>query len=179
MPPSPRSAGPGRPWSARTPLVSFLMAAALAASPGAATTPAESRISLDVREAAAVDIVTVLAEVGRFQVVFDPGLSCALTLKLRDVPWLTAFETVLRACRFAYEEDGRVLRIAPADRLASEAQERRRLADEQARSRPRSVSAFRLSHARAAEMAPIVKRLISPRGDVVFDARTNTLIIVD
>jgi type II secretory pathway component HofQ len=41
------------------------------------------------------------------------------------------------------------------------------------------VSAFRLSYARAAEMAPIVKRLMSPRGDVLFDARTNTIIIVD
>jgi type II secretory pathway component HofQ len=155
------------------------VAAALAASPAAPTPPAESRVSLDLKDAAAVDIVSALAEVGRFQVVFDPGMSCSLTLKLSEVPWLTALETVLRACRLAYEEDGGVLRIAPADRLANEERERRRLADEKAGSRARSVAAFRLSYARAAEMAPIVRRLLSPRGDVVFDARTNTLIIID
>jgi type IV pilus assembly protein PilQ len=152
----------------------------LVAAFGAATTPPEARVSLDLKDAAATDVIGALAEVGRFQVVFDPGIRCALTLKLREVPWLTALDTVVRACRLAYEEDGRVLRVAPADRLRTEAEDRRRLEEARAAgSRPRSVSSFRLSYARAAEMAPIVKRLLSPRGDVVFDARTNTLILID
>lgn len=86
-------------------------------------------MSLDLKDAPAVDIVSALAEVGRLQVVFDPGPACSLTLKVRQVRWRVAFESALRA--------------------------------------------------HAAEMAPIVKRLLAPRGDVVYDARTNTLIIVD
>jgi type II secretory pathway component HofQ len=38
---------------------------------------------------------------------------------------------------------------------------------------------YRLSYAKAAEMAPLVKKFLSPRGEVIFDARTNTLIVTD
>ena len=139
----------------------------------------EAQISLDVKDAPVVDIVSALAEVGRFQVVFDPAPPCPLTLKLTEVRWRIALEEALRACRLAVEEDGKVLRIAPLERLRAEGEGRRKLAEEQARSGAHTVSAFRLSYARAAEMAPIVKKLLSPRGDVVYDTRTNTLIIVD
>jgi type IV pilus assembly protein PilQ len=156
----------------------FLVAAALAA-PTAAPLAGEARVSLDLKDAAVVDIVAALAEVGRFQVVFDPGTSCSLTLNLHEVSWLTALDTVVRACRLGFEEDGKVLRVASVDRLRSEAQDRRRLNDERGQSRPHTVTSFRLSYAKASEMAPILKRLLAPRGDVVFDARTNTLLIVD
>ena len=159
------------------PLATLLIVAALAA-PVPPATP-EALVSLDAKDAPVVDIVSVLAEVGRFQVVFDPAPPCPLTLKLAGVRWRIALETVLRACRLAVEEEGGVLRIAPLERLGAESEARRKLADERARSGAHTLSAFRLSYARAAEIAPIVKRFLSPRGDVVYDTRTNTLIIVD
>jgi type II secretory pathway component HofQ len=159
------------------PLATLLIAAVLA-RPVPSTAP-EAQISLDVKDAPVVDIVSALAEVGRFQVVFDPAPSCPLTLKLKEVRWRIALEEALRACRLAVEEDGGVLRIAPLERIRAEGEGRRKLAEEQARSGAHTVSAFRLSYARAAEVAPIVKKLLSPRGDVVYDTRTNTLIIVD
>jgi len=140
--------------------------------------PAEARISIDAREASALDVVSVLTEAGGFQVVFDPGTSCTLTLKVQQITWREAFETVLRACRLDFEEAGTVLRVASTDRLRSEAEERRRLAEERKQTRSGTVASFRLSYARAAEMAPLLKRLL-PRGDVVYDTRTNTLLIVD
>jgi type IV pilus assembly protein PilQ len=156
-------------------LATLLVAAALA-FPAPQT---EARVSVDAKDAPVADIVSVLAEVGRFQVVFDPAPRCSLTLKLTGVGWSTALESTLRACRLAYEEEGGVLRIAPQERLKAEAEDLRKLAEEKARSGPRTVSRFRLSYARAAEMAPLVKRMLSPRGDVAYDTRTNTLIIVD
>jgi type IV pilus assembly protein PilQ len=157
-------------------LAALLIAAVLAFPE---TARREARVSLDAKDAPVADIVSVLAEVGRFQVVFDPAPRCALTLKLTGVGWSTALDAALRACRLAYTEDGGVLRIAPVERLKAESEDRRKVLEEQARSRPHTVSSFRLSYARAAEIAPLVKRVLSPRGDVVFDARTNTLIIVD
>jgi type II secretory pathway component HofQ len=158
------------------PLVALVLAVSFV---GPAPETPEAQVSLDVKDAPVVDIVSVLAEVGRFQVVFDPGPACSLTLKLREVRWRVAFESALRACRLAYEEEGGVIRVAPVERLNAESEDRRRLADERTRSAAHTVSTFRLSYARAAEMAPIVKRLLAPRGEVVYDARTNTLIIVD
>ena len=147
----------------------------LAASPAG---EGEARISMDVKDAPVVDIVRLLADVGGFQVVFDPGVSCKLTLKLNDARWPLALDTALRACGLAYEEEGGVLRVASASRLAQEAAEQRRLKEER-RLSPPTVTRYRLSYARAARMAPLVKRLLSPRGEVVYDERTNTLIIID
>jgi type IV pilus assembly protein PilQ len=140
---------------------------------------AEARISLDVKDADVVDIVRVLSDVAGFQVVFDPGISCRLTLKLREVRWSAALDASLRSCGLARDEDGGVVRIAPASRLAAEAEDERRLREARSASREPQVATFRLSYARAQEMAPLVKRLLSPRGDVVYDVRTNTLIVID
>ena len=139
----------------------------------------EARISLDVKDADVRDIVRVLSEVGGFQVVFDPDLSCRLTLKLRQVRWSTALSASLRSCGLAREEEGGILRVAPASRLSAELGEEGRLREARAAGRPRQVATFWLSYARAQEMAPLVKRLLSPGGDVVYDTRTNTLIVID
>ena len=53
------------------------------------------------------------------------------------------------------------------------------LEEEREASRPRDLKTVRLSYARAETLAPLLKRLLSPRGDVTYDARTNTLLIVD
>jgi len=141
----------------------------------------EARLSLDLRDAEIGAIVGALAEVGAFQVVFDPGVSCRLTLRLQEVRWAVALEQALRACRLGYEAEGRVVRVAPLDRLQREADERRQLAEEEARGRSanRQLLRRRLSYARAAELAPLLQVRLASRARVVFDERTNTLIFVN
>ncbi|PYQ18536.1 MAG: hypothetical protein DMF81_24640 [Acidobacteria bacterium] len=53
------------------------------------------------------------------------------------------------------------------------------MAEEQKLNRPLHTVRYRLSYAKAAELAPLIKKFLSPRGEVVVDARTNTLIITD
>ena len=139
----------------------------------------EARVSLDARDAPVVDVIRVLAEVGDFQTVIDPGVSCSLTLKLNGVRWLTVLDLALRACGLAREEQGRVVRIATSARLLEESVMRRKLQEEQEAARPKDLRLVRLTYARAEALAPLLKRLVSPRGDVTYDARTNTLIIID
>jgi type IV pilus assembly protein PilQ len=140
---------------------------------------AEARISIDVKDAAAVDVVRMLAEVADFQVVFDPGVSCALTLKLTGVRWQKALELTLTSCGLGQEGEGRVLRIAPAARLIEESAARRRLDEERAQRGPALLTLYRLSYARAEAMAPLLKRWLSPRAVVTYDTRTNILLVVD
>jgi type IV pilus assembly protein PilQ len=139
----------------------------------------EARISLDIKDAPVEDIVRLLTEVGGFQAVFDPGISCKLTVKLTEVRWQAALDVSLRSCRLGREEENGILRIAPVDRLGEESAARRRLEEEQRLSAPHTVARFRLSYARAQEVAPLLKRFLSHRGDVVYDGRTNTLIVID
>ena len=53
---------------------------------------------VDVKDAPVESIVRLLVELGGRQVVFDPGLDCALTLKLHEVRWVQTLETTLSAC---------------------------------------------------------------------------------
>jgi type IV pilus assembly protein PilQ len=155
------------------------LAGAAPQTTGASAAPAETRISIDFKDADVLDIVRLMAEVGDFQVVADPGVACKLTLKLKEVPLRTAFDVILRSCGLGYDEENGIVRVAPTARLAAEHAEARRLAEERALNRPLQTRVVRLSYAKAAEIAPLLKRFLSPRGDVTYDARTNTLFITD
>ena len=165
-----------------TPLAAFVVAVSWAApAPAArpAKAPEETRISVDFKDADILDIVRLMAELGDFQVVAHPGISCKLTLKLKEVPLDTAFDLALKTCGLGYEETSGIYRIAPTATLTAEHAASRKLAEEQGLNRPLKTRMYRLSYARAAEMAVLVKKFLSPRGDVIFDARTNTLIVTD
>ena len=164
-----------------TTLAAFLVAASVAAGPAARPSPPpqEARISVDFKDADVLDIVRLMAELGNFQVVAHPGISCKLTLKLKEVPLDTAFDLTLKTCGLGYEEASGIYRIAPTAILTAEHVAARKLAEEQRLDRPLKTRMYRLSYARAAEMAPLVKKFLSPRGEVIFDARTNTLIVTD
>jgi type IV pilus assembly protein PilQ len=157
-------------------------ALATADAPPAAARPgrsAEARISVDFKDVDVVDVVRLMAEVGSFQLVADPGITCKLTLKLHEVPWDKALDVTLRVCGLASESDNGIVRVAPVGKLTAESEARRKLAEEQRLDRPLRTVRYTLSYARAAELAPVIKKFLSPRGDVVFDARTNTLIVTD
>jgi type IV pilus assembly protein PilQ len=126
-----------------------------------------------------LDLALLLAEVGGFQVVADAGISCTLTLALKDVEWPTVLDLALRSCGLAEEHDGNVVRIAPAARLLAEATERRQLDEARRLARPLRTEIHRLSYARAADLAPLLRKYVSARGTVEFDARTNTLFVTD
>jgi type IV pilus assembly protein PilQ len=145
----------------------------------AAAGDAEARISLDVKDADVVDVIRLLAEVGSFQIVIHPGISCKLTMSLKEVSWPTVLDLALKTCGLGQDEEGDVVRVAKVAQLTAEAAERRKFDEERRLAAPQQVSYQRLSYARAQELAPIVKRFLSPRGEVVYDTRTNTLIIID
>jgi len=156
-------------------LIGALMAAGLA---GHAAEAPEAHVALDVKEAAIRDVLSALAEAADVQVVLDPGTACRLTLSVRALPWRKVLEATLNACGLAYEEEGRVVRVATRARLTAEAADRRRLAATTSRPSGR-IALFRLSYARAREVAPLVQKHLSDRSRVIYDERTNTLIIAD
>jgi len=161
-------------WHALSPL----LLAALALAPAVGARAGEARVSLDAKDAPVMDVVRVLAEAGGFQVVFDPGLECKLTLKLNETRWRSVLDTVLSACGLGLEEEGDILRVAKRARLQEEAAARRRL-DEERRAAPAGrLAPFRLSYARAQDVAPLLDKIVTPTGRVSYDSRTNTLILV-
>ena len=140
----------------------------------------EALIDIDVKEADVLDVLRLLAEVGGLNLAADPEVSCNATLKLRQVPWTQVLDLVLRTCGLAKDELGpNLVRVATSERLRKEYEERRKYEDEKALSGPLTTTYVKLAYARAQDIAPMLARFVSPRGSVVFDARTNTLIITD
>ena len=137
----------------------------------------EARVSLDIKDAPVTDIVRVLTEAAGFQVVFDPGIDCKLTMKVNAAVWRALLDTALGACALGVEEEAGILRVAPVARLRDEAAARRRLNEEQARRPAGRLAFFRLSYARAEKVTPLLERMLPPQASVSYDTRTNTLLV--
>jgi type IV pilus assembly protein PilQ len=99
---------------------------------------------------------------------------------LRDVPWDQALDIILRANRLGYIVDGTIVRVAPLQTLAAEEQERQKLAEAQALAGELVTMTRSLSYARAEDLrALLTATVLSQRGSIQTDARTNTIIITD
>jgi len=153
----------------------LLSTSALAAPPRAET----RRISIDVVRADIHDVLRMLAEMGKVNVVVSDEVQGKVTLKLRDVPWNQVLSTVLSTHGLGQERTGNVLRVAPLKRLTEEAEARARLKQSREELAPLHTYFIPVSHAQASELLPHVQAQLSPRGKVSVDARTNTLIVTD
>jgi type IV pilus assembly protein PilQ len=106
-------------------------------------------------------------------VVFDPGISCRLTMKLNDARWRSVLDTALSACGLGREEEGDILRVATVFWLKEEVAARRRLDEEKRMAPVGRVESFRLSYARPRDRAAAGEILL-PTAHATYDARTNT-----
>jgi type IV pilus secretin PilQ/predicted competence protein len=139
-----------------------------------------SPVSLDLDGADLRATLRTLVEHGGLNVVFDPSVQGTVDIFVRDIPWDQALETILRANKLGYVAEGTIIRIAPLNVLAEEESERRKLADARALAGELGVRTFALSYAKAQDLQPLLTRsVLSARGQIQVDTRTNTLILMD
>jgi type IV pilus assembly protein PilQ len=137
-------------------------------------------ISLDFQDVDLRAVLRTFSQISGLNIVIDPSIQGTVNVNLRDVPWDQALDIILKANRLGYVVDGTVIRIAPLTVLAEEEAQRRKLAEEQALSGELGILTRSLSYARAADLtALLTATVLSARGDVQIDPRTNTLIIRD
>jgi type IV pilus secretin PilQ/predicted competence protein len=136
-------------------------------------------ISLDFKDGDIQDIFRLFADISGLNIVVQPGVSGRITLKLVEVPWDQALELILKTNKLGYIVEGNVIRIAPLAELAAEEAERRRLAEEKALAGDLFTQTRVLSYSKASEIQELLQRNLSPRGDIVIDERTNTVIYTD
>jgi type IV pilus assembly protein PilQ len=138
-------------------------------------------IDLKVTNADVTEVLRTFAQISGLNIVVQPGVTGTVTAELENVPWDQAFEEVLKINNLGYEREGNVIRIAPTEVLRREAQERQQLAQARALVIPLRTVMRRLSYARAHEVANLLRSgqsgLLTQRGSVIVDERTNTLII--
>jgi type IV pilus assembly protein PilQ len=137
-------------------------------------------VTLDFQGADLRAVLRTFSEISGLNLVIDPTIQGTVDVALRDVPWDQALDVILRANKLGYVVDGSIVRIAPLTVLADEEAQRRKLSDEQALAGELRVMTRALSYARAEDLRQLLTAtVLSQRGSIQFDERTNTLIIND
>jgi type IV pilus assembly protein PilQ len=139
-------------------------------------------MSISLKDGDIKDVLRSFAQISGLNIVVQPGVTGTVTVELTDVPWDQALEEILKINGLGYVLEGNIMRVAPVKVLADEASERQRLRQANALSVPLKTIMKRVSYAEASTMAGILMSgggasLVSQRGSVVVDSRTNTLII--
>jgi len=154
-------------------------------------------ITLTLKDADIKDVLRTFAKLTGLNIVLDPGASGSVTVELYDVPWDQALDLVLRINDLDYVLENNVMRVAPIAKLEKEKADRARFDQQQQLAQPLKTVIKPLSYAKASEMKELVTGvsqgatvagagggaaggfLLSARGTLVVDERTNQLIIRD
>ncbi|MEY4582360.1 MAG: hypothetical protein RL701_7063 [Pseudomonadota bacterium] len=137
------------------------------------------RIDLDFKDADIHNILRLLSEVGNVNVVTADDVAGSVTIKMRAVPWDQALDVILTSKGLGMVRRGNLIRVAPQATLEKErelaiAREKQRLA-----LAPLETRLIPVSYAGATTLQPRVNELLSERGKVAVDERTNILVVRD
>lgn len=134
---------------------------------------------LDVRDLDIRDFLRFLAEAAGVNIVVDNDVEGSVTLRLRDVPWDEALDVVLRANGLAMVRRGHVIRIAKQATLDAELKAVLERREQLYVPPPLETRLIPVSYATAGELSPRAEELLTDRGSVSVDARTNVIIATD
>ncbi len=145
------------------------------------------RLSLNFQDIPVRAVLQLIADFTGLNVVVSDTVDGNLTLRLKNVPWDQALEIILKAKGLSKRESGNVMMIAPSEEIA--AQEKLDLEAQQQVTElaPIRSAFFEVNFAKVEELSKLFEgdgtegqlSLLSPRGSVIIDERTNTLIVKD
>lgn len=141
------------------------------------------RLSLNFQDIEVRSVLQLLADFTGLNLVVSDSVSGNLTLRLNNVPWDQAMDIILKTKGLDKRQSGNVILVAPTDEIAA-----REKLELEAQRQFQELEALRtefikVNYAKASEMATLLKlkdnAMLSPRGSVSVDERTNTLLVKD
>jgi type IV pilus assembly protein PilQ len=145
------------------------------------------KLSLNFQNIEIRSLLQVIADFTNFNVVTSDTVAGSVTLRLKDVPWDQALDIILQAKGLDRRKTGNVLLIAPKDELAAKDKQ-----DLEARNSIQGLESlrtqdFKLNYAKAEEIAKGLlgtggagaTKILSTRGSVISESRTNQLFVTD
>ncbi|MES2509665.1 MAG: type IV pilus secretin PilQ [Pseudomonadota bacterium] len=144
------------------------------------------KLSLNFQNIEIRSLLQVIADFTNFNVVTSDTVTGNVTLRLKDVPWDQALDIIMQARGLGMRKSGNVLLIAPKDELA--AKEKLDLESRNAIQSLEQVRTqdFKLNYAKASDIAAGLigaganaTKILSPRGSVIAESRTNQLFVTD
>ena len=137
------------------------------------------RIELDLKDADIHNVLRLLADVGRVNIVTSDEVSGTVTIRMRNVPWDQALDVVLQSKGLGMVKQGNLIRVAPLATLQKERELRLAAAKQEYELTPLETRLIPVSYASADDLQARAKDLLSPRGTLAVDERTNVLIARD
>jgi len=125
---------------------------------------APGNVTLDFKNADINNVLRIISLKSGVNIVTGKEVEGPVTIRLVDVPWQKALEAVLKTYGYAYEMDGNIIRVTTVDNLKTE---------------ELSTQVYPLSYAKAEEVQGTLQEVLSDRGSIRADARTNVLIVTD
>ena len=146
------------------------------------------KLSLNFQNIEIRSLLQVIADFTNFNVVTSDTVTGSVTLRLKDVPWDQALDIILQAKGLGMRKTGNVLLIAPKDELA--AKDKQELESRNALQSLEAVrtQSFQINYAKASDIAAQLTatgagqntpRILSSRGSVIAEPRTNQLFVTD
>ncbi|RQP26394.1 type IV pilus secretin PilQ [Piscinibacter terrae] len=147
------------------------------------------KLSLNFQNIEVRALLQVIADFTNFNVVTSDTVTGNVTLRLKDVPWDQALDIILQAKGLGLRKSGNVIWIAPKDELAAKEK-----VDLEAKAQilalePVRTQSFQLNYTKAEDVAKgltgqstatgTASRILSPRGSVIYETRTNQLFVSD
>jgi type IV pilus assembly protein PilQ len=128
-------------------------------------------------------LLQLLADTSGQNIVVSDSVRGSVTLRLQNVPWDQALDIVLRTKGLDKRQDGNVIIVAPAEEIASREKAELAARKDLQELEPLRSEFLQVNYAKASDMASLIKStgrsLLSPRGNVSVDVRTNTLLLQD
>jgi len=151
------------------------------------------RITLNFQDIPVRSVLSLIADISDLNIVVSDSVGGSLTLRLTNVPWDQALDIVLETRNLAMRESGNVRWVAPQSEIAAREQQILRARAERQTLEPLRTVMIPVSYADAASLAELIRSsaavgadgeggaagLLSERGSVTIDQRTNTLLVTD
>ena len=143
------------------------------------TRTGSGRMSLDVQGAEIRTVLRSIAEFSGKNIVVGKEVKGPISIQLRDVRWQDALTTVCRTQGLDFVDEGGILRVDSQEKLRSEMLTRERAESERMDLLPLTTRVIKLEYANAMELRSAMASVLSKRGTVEIDQRTNSLIVTD
>jgi type IV pilus assembly protein PilQ len=142
------------------------------------------KLSLNFQNIEVRSLLQVIADFTNFNVVTSDSVSGGVTLRLKDVPWDQALDIILQAKGLGMRRSGNVLWIAPKDEIAAKEKLELEASAAIQNLEPLRTQPFQLNYTKAADIAVQLTgtgaaRILSTRGSVIAEPRTNQLFVTD
>jgi type IV pilus assembly protein PilQ len=140
-------------------------------------------ISLDFQNIAVRTALQIIADYNEFNLIISDTVSGNITLRLDGVPWDQALSIILKVKGLDKRMQGNILMVAPSEELAAREAQNLQAKQQVEELAPLYSEYVQINYAKAAEFAELIKNndtsILSARGSVSVDERTNTLLIRD